>query len=264
MVSESDAELLQRAIPYLRRPETCEAPWEIRDGVLDLLGQGPARRGAEKSFDHASVVWLYDRLRDGPIARIAGLPDFPEEVARVREGLALERGDTVLDLACGHGNFTVALAEAVGPEGLVIGVDLSRPMLTRAAARVQRSRLENVLLVWGDAHDLPIADRSLARINCSGGLHNMPELEGALAELRRVALPGALLTMSMFAAGPRDRRVRLKRRLDRFGAWHFVPLDGLGEQLGALGFGGYQSEMHGNWMGYASARLEAPTEGPVQ
>jgi len=60
------------------------------------------------------------------------MPRFPDEVDEVVERLALERGDTVLDLACGHGNFTAALAHRVGADGLVVGIDIARSMLQRA------------------------------------------------------------------------------------------------------------------------------------
>ncbi len=249
------AELLERARPYLRRPASCEAPLAVRDGVLDLLGSGPPRRGAQKSFDHAGIALLYDRLRAGPLRRLLGVPEFAAEFARVREGLALERGDVVLDLACGHGNFTVALAESVGPGGLVIGVDIARPMLRLARARVARAGLENVLLVHGDAHDLPIANHSLAKLNCSGGLHALPDPAKALAELARVSLPGTRLTASSFAEGPDDPRRRLKRWLERRFGVSFVPLDWLGRELERLGFEDYESCLVGGWLGCASARL---------
>jgi len=253
----AEADLLARAAPYLRRPASHEGELEIRDGILDLMGEGPARRGAQLSLDHASLAWFYDRFRHGLIARVAGIPDFASECQRFQKELDLQPRDVVLDLACGHGNFTVALAERVGPGGLVIGVDISRAMLRRAVSRVRRARLENVLLVWGDAHDLPIADRSLAKLNCAGGFHSLPDLPKALAELARVSVPGARLNALSFAAGEDDRHAKLKQWLhNRFGA-HFVPLDLLRRELEDVGFEEYRAYMNGSWVGYASARMRS-------
>ena len=66
-------------------------------------------------------------------------------------GLGLRRGDTVVDLGCGTGlNFRL-LREAVGPEGRVIGVDLSAAMLKQAGVRVRRMGWQNIELIEADA-----------------------------------------------------------------------------------------------------------------
>jgi len=83
-------------------------------------------------------------------------------VGGVRAGcvraLDLEPGDTVVDFGCGPGVNLPALREAVGPEGRVVGVDLTGPMLDRARRRVRRRGWENVELVRADATDPPIRD----------------------------------------------------------------------------------------------------------
>ncbi|HTR71782.1 MAG TPA: methyltransferase domain-containing protein [Mycobacteriales bacterium] len=78
-------------------------------------------------------------------------------------------------------------------------------MLRRAATRVRELGMDNIVLVHGDAHQLPIADRSVDRVNCSGGLHAFPDLPRALREIERVARPGARLTASTFAQVSADR-----------------------------------------------------------
>ena len=55
--------------------------------------------------------------------------------ARAMEGFAPRPGVTVLDIGCGCGQTTLALAERVGASGVVTGVDISRPMLEVARAR---------------------------------------------------------------------------------------------------------------------------------
>lgn len=253
----ASSHLLDRATPYLRRPEGLSDTLRIDDGILDLLGEGPVRRGAQLSLDRPIAAWVYAELRQGVVPTLLGLPPFEAECERLRSELALEPGDVVLDLACGHGNFSVAIAEAVGPEGIVIAIDISRAMLGRAVKRVERAGLENVLLIWGDAHVLPIADDSLTKLNCSGGFHAMPDLPRAVSELARVSMPGARLTASSFAASESDPRDRLKAWLDRRFGVNFVSLPMLGHTLASVGFGSYDSSMAGAWLGYASARREA-------
>jgi demethylmenaquinone methyltransferase/2-methoxy-6-polyprenyl-1,4-benzoquinol methylase len=68
----------------------------------------------------------------------------------VRE-LNLNRGDTVIDIGCGTGLCFPYLQKRVGPEGKIIGVDLSGDMLDRARKRVQKNGWSNVELVKRDA-----------------------------------------------------------------------------------------------------------------
>ena len=64
--------------------------------------------------------------------------------------LNLKRGDTVVELGCGTGvNFSMIM-ERIGPEGRLIGVDISRGMLDRARQRAERAGWTNVELTHGD------------------------------------------------------------------------------------------------------------------
>ena len=97
--------------------------------------------------------------------------------------LGLHGGQTVLDLACGPGTLTRLLADAVGSSGLVVGADLSAPMLDRAARTVDAPQ---VALARMDAMDLPLADGCVDAVCCSLCLHLVPHLETALDEILRV------------------------------------------------------------------------------
>jgi SAM-dependent methyltransferase len=67
------------------------------------------------------------------------------------EGTDLQPGERVLDVGCGNGDVTVAAAEAVGPDGSVVGVDLSTDELDVAAGRAAHRGLSNVELRRADA-----------------------------------------------------------------------------------------------------------------
>ena len=264
--------LLARAAPLLRLPESSDqAPrvlsgrsglrcpktgrvYPYRNGVLDLLPGEQSKTFAQRALDTPFTAWAYDRFRE-TITRALNSPDFPVEVAMAQSALQVQPGDVVLDLACGQGNFTVEWAKRVGPAGLAIGLDYSWPMLWRAAYHVNRWGLDNVLLIHGDAHHLPFAGGALAKVNCSGGFHQFPDLPQALREIARVSGKGAVLTASTFAQGPNDPRTDLKRWLKRRFDLHFVPLAEMGEQLRACGYAAYDWSLPGSgWFGYALAR----------
>jgi len=264
-MTPSDDTALRRAAPLFRLPGT-PVPTDdgaglrdpatgrvvrLQDGVLDLLGGAFAPTPTQRMLDTRVTAWLYDAVRER-WARAAGLPRFPDEVRAVARRLALAPGDVVLDVACGHGNFTVELAREVGPAGLVIGLDISAAMLARAAVRVRRAGLANVLLVRGDALALPFVDGAFVKANCSGGLHQMPDLPRALGEMARVTARGGRFAASTFAqAGPEPRgwRAIAARRL----ALHFVPEARLAAAIAGAGFSGVETEMAGPWFAYAAA-----------
>jgi SAM-dependent methyltransferase len=270
---------LDRAAPLLRLPDAPDLAPEVlpagaglrspasgrvypyRGGVLDLLGEEVSLTPAQHTLDTPLTAWLYDRSRD-LLLRLAGVPDFPTEVAWIQRVLSVVPGDSVLDLACGHGVVTVELAKRVGPDGLAIGVDISPAMLARAAGHTRRWGLPNILLVRGDAQRLPLAAGVLAKVNCSGGFHQFPDLPLALAEIARVSTAGAALTASTFAEGPHDRLAGFKRWLDRRFKLHFVPLGWLEERLAALGYTDFRWWMPGGWFAFTAARRRGPQAPP--
>jgi ubiquinone/menaquinone biosynthesis C-methylase UbiE len=274
MTTEQVRRLLRRAVPLLRLPTSPDRSPEVmsdgcglrcpttgrlypyRNGVLDLLASEVTLTETQHALNTSLTAWAYDHFR-GLLMQAFGLPDFPEEVASIQEALQVRAGETLLDLACGHGIFTIEWAKRAGPEGLIIGLDISPAMLGRAAWRLRRWRLDNVLLIRGDAHTLPFADGCLPKVNCSGGFHQLPDLERALREIARVSAPGAILTASTFAERPNDRYASLKRWLKARFDLHFVPLPWLGRQLAAHGYQDYTWSLPGGGFGYTSARKTA-------
>ncbi len=106
---------------------------------------------------------------------------------KVVRATGLRPGDRALDLACGTGSLTRALANTVGPKGSVLGIDFSAQMLRAAEARPAT----NVEYRLGDATDLagvPPANFDAATI--AYGARNIPDLDGLFAEMARVLKPG--------------------------------------------------------------------------
>ena len=94
-------------------------------------------------------------------------------------------GDRVLDACCGTGDLALA-DERAG--GAVTGLDFSEPMLERA-----RKKSDSVEWIQGDALALPFPDASFDVVTVGFGVRNVSDLEGGLAELRRVLRPGGRL-----------------------------------------------------------------------
>jgi ubiquinone/menaquinone biosynthesis C-methylase UbiE len=87
---------------------------------------------------------------------IATAPGVESWRARAVAALDLDPGDTVVEMGCGTGANVPHLREAVGPDGCVVGIDLTRGMLRRARERVDRAGWSNVHLVRADATCFPV------------------------------------------------------------------------------------------------------------
>ncbi len=268
--AERAIRLLEHAAPLLRLPTSpTQIPEVMQDGsglhcpetgriypysngVLNLLVKEPALTDTQQLLNTRFSAWAYDRFRTA-LLKVARTPSFPDEVAAIQRHLAVQPGDTVLDLACGHGVFTMEWAKRVGPDGLVLGLDLSPAMLRRAAIHMRQWDLENVLLIRGDALHLPFTDGILTKVNCSGGFHQLPDLPRALDEIARVSTATAVLTASTFAEAPQDRYHALKVWAKRRFAFHSVPLEWLGRTLQQHGYTDYVWSLDGGWFGYTAA-----------
>jgi SAM-dependent methyltransferase len=122
------------------------------------------------------------RADPGVVARLAGL-------------LAIPAGAACLDVGCGTGNYTTALAARAGRW---TGVDVARRMIAQA-----RTKRAGVRWVLGDARALPFARGAFARGMCTLAIHHFPDLGAALGEMTRVLQGGRLV---IFTAEPSQMR----------------------------------------------------------
>jgi len=105
------------------------------------------------------VASRYDRMARwyrfaGPLILLA--PGFRRKAVK---RLGLKRGDTALEIGCGTGRNLALLCEAVGTDGVVIGIDASQGMLAQAQRLVTRHDWKNVRLILEDAAELALEEQ---------------------------------------------------------------------------------------------------------
>jgi ubiquinone/menaquinone biosynthesis C-methylase UbiE len=118
--------------------------------------------------------------------------DMPAYAAAIAQA-GIRRGGVATDVGCGTGRALPALRDAVGPDGVVIGLELTPQMLAEASARGWASSAD--LLILADARKLPFASASVDAIFAAGLVNHLPDKASGLAELARVTRPGGLLIL---------------------------------------------------------------------
>lgn len=119
--------------------------------------------------------------------------DVRRRRALVREAVAAKAGDRILDVGCGPGFYVAELAQEVGAEGSVVGVDGSASMLALAAERCRDAG--NVEFREGDATRLPVDDGGFDAALSVQVMEYVPDIPAALAEILRALRPGGRLAI---------------------------------------------------------------------
>ena len=119
---------------------------------------------------------------------------------RTIEHLAPARGARILDVGCGTGASALPAAEAVGPEGCVIGVDLAEDMLARARAKASLWGLTNTEFRIGDMTGLDFPDASFDAVVSVFSVFFVPDMAAQVAELWRLVRPGGALAVTTWGS----------------------------------------------------------------
>jgi len=140
-----------------------------------------------------SVAGKYDLMNDlmsGGLHRL--WKRHAVGVAAVRDGAR------VLDLAGGTGDLARLFAKAAGPTGRVVLTDINHAMLAEGRDKLLDAGMP-LPVVQCDAEALPFPDRSFDVVSIGFGLRNVTRKENALAEMRRILVPGGVALVLEFS-----------------------------------------------------------------
>lgn len=221
---------------------SCGTLYSLRNKILDMLGseQDEVITPFQRLMQTPPIVFIYEKLWRRAGYFLASSRSFADEMQTVIGKAKGKIAGFALDLACGPGVFTRPLAHIGG--GMVVGLDLSWPMLNRARKLAEMDGLSNVIFIRASALNVPFRDAVFPYVNCCGALHLFDRPEAALTEIRRILKPGGHLCVQTTIRP--ERSAGFAYFLERFIRFGFFEEPALREQLRLSGFTIVESERH--------------------
>jgi SAM-dependent methyltransferase len=150
------------------------------------------------------------------------LSDLPDTVTGASMGCGnptaiagLQTGEVVLDLGSGGGIDCFLAAKKVGPEGRIIGLDMTPDMIRLARRNAKKVGVKNVEFRYGEMEDIPLPDGSVDVIISNCVINLSPDKDAVFREAYRVLRPGGRMSVSDIVVDG-DLPPSIRRRLD---AW---------------------------------------------
>ena len=148
------------------------------------------------------IAWLYDPLIRALAFFLGGERKIRKRVLNL---LSIKPGDKVLDAACGTGTSALIMAEMVGADGEVVGIDLSPNMLAVSKAKLikiakSKVKSQNISFLCANTEDISYPDNYFDKAHISLALHEMIH-EGrvnTLREIHRVLKPSGIFVVADF------------------------------------------------------------------
>lgn len=147
-----------------------------------------------------AVARLFHEL--APVYDQTGVEFFGPIAIRLVALLDVRPGERTLDLGCGRGAVAFRLAEAAGPEGTVLAVDLAPGMVDLTETEARRAGLANVRVAVMDAADPDLPEGGYDVVASSLVLFFLPDPRAALERWLRLVAPGGRVGVTTF--GPQD------------------------------------------------------------
>lgn len=232
----------------------CNARYPMRAGILDMLSSETREviTPFQRLMQAPPIVSIYEKIWRRIGYYIASSRSFGKEMNTVLRLADNRSKDRVLDLACGPGVFTRPLARRT--EGIVIGLDLSWPMLRQARTQMKKEGIHNIVFVRASAFSLPFIDNAIQYVNCCGALHLFDRPEAALKEVARVLDSGGFFSVQTTIRPERSGGIAYF--LERFIRFGFFDEKELKTLLKKQGFDLLQQERHRISFTFLAGRTE--------
>ena len=154
----------------------------------------------------------------------------------------LDKGNTVLEVACGTGRVTLEISKQANK---VYAIDISSQMIDVARKNIKEKEINNIELSVEDAYNLPFDNEMFDTVICINSLHNMIYPENALSEIKRVLKPEGRFISTVTGIGSRKFKIIMSifKLLTNFPVFHKLNLEEFADMLSKAGFSILKKEM---------------------
>ncbi|HEX3655425.1 MAG TPA: methyltransferase domain-containing protein [Pirellulales bacterium] len=150
-----------------------------------------------------------------------------EDCQLLLDALHLQPGQTVCDMGCGNGFYTLQMAERVGPTGRVFAVDVQSEMLHMLAERAREAGLKNIKPVLGTLVDPKLPAGQFDLILLVDVYHEFSHPEEMLAAMRQALKPHGRLALAEFRLEDPDVPIKLLHKMSKKQVLKEFPPNGL-------------------------------------
>lgn len=154
-------------------------------------------REIAQTMHYAGAPWLTRESRDRE-----------EDCNKLLRELKLQPGQTICDMGCGNGFYTMRIAKRIGAKGVIYAVDIQPEMLSMLSERAKADRVHNIKLLLGTVVDPQLPAESCDMILCVDVYHEFSHPEQMLAAMRKALKPAGRLVLVEFRA--EDPQVPIK------------------------------------------------------
>jgi len=134
---------------------------------------------------------------------IEEIKDLPSDISEFSLGCGnpvaladIRKGETVLDIGSGGGLDVFLASKRVGPEGKVIGLDMTEQMVEKARKNAIKGNYNNVEFKLGEIENIPVKDNSIDLVMSNCVINLVPDKEKAYREIYRILKPGGRFVIS--------------------------------------------------------------------
>jgi precorrin-6B methylase 2 len=204
------AALAQEILRPANPPANNKPAEQIPPGLTHYMG-----REIAQTMHFTGAPWLTRESRNRE-----------EEPAKLMKALDLKPGQTVCDLGCGNGFYTLKLANAVGPTGKVYAVEIQKEMLDLLARRVAKTNLKNITPVLGTVADPKLPENSCDLILLVDVYHEIDHPVEVLAALRKALTKTGRMVLVEFRSEDENVPIKPEHKMSKAQILKEIPANG--------------------------------------
>ncbi len=138
-----------------------------------------------------------------------------ENPRKLLAALELKSGQTVADIGCGNGYYTLLMARKVGPQGRVYAVDIQPEMLALLEERAQAAGIDNIVPVLSSPADPKLPDDAIDLILLVDVYHEFAYPEQMLAGMRRALSPDGVVALAEYRLEDPQIPIKLLHKMSK-------------------------------------------------